>query len=81
MIQPSNDESTESVGIQCPSGQASRKPSARSPQYSDTVDEQEMLLFGGLYATDSGFGGSGNVLHPDDGQVSTFWSSTRVESH
>ncbi|XP_028393962.1 uncharacterized protein LOC114518209 isoform X2 [Dendronephthya gigantea] len=55
-----------SVGIQCTSAQVSRKPSMRSPQYSDVADEQEMLLFGGLNASDSGFGGSSNVLHPDD---------------
>lgn len=38
----------------------------RSPQYSDIADEQEMLLSGGLNASDSGFGGSSNVLHPDE---------------
>ena len=55
------------MGIQCPSStQVSRKPSTRSPQYSDIADEQEMLLFGGLNASDSGFGGSSNVLHPDE---------------
>jgi hypothetical protein len=43
----------------------------RSPQYSDLADEQEMLLFaaGGLNASDSGFGGSSNVLVPDDASI------------
>ena len=41
----------------------------RSPQYSDIADEQEMILFGGLNASDSGFGGSSNVLHPDDAAI------------
>ena len=58
-----------SVAIQCPSTQVSRKPSMRSPQYSDIADEQEMLLSGGLNASDSGFGGSSNVLHPDEAGI------------
>ena len=58
------------MGIQCPSTQDVRKPSMRSPQYSDLADEQEMLLFGGgLNASDSGFGGSSNVLLPDDAGI------------
>ena len=58
------------MGIQCPSTQDFRKPSMRSPQYSDLADEQEMLLFGGgLNASDSGFGGSSNVLLPDDAGI------------
>ncbi|CAB4030723.1 Hypothetical predicted protein, partial [Paramuricea clavata] len=66
-IMDAQDTLQTSVGIQCPSStQVSRKPSTRSPQYSDIADEQEMLLFGGLNASDSGFGGSSNVLHPDE---------------
>ena len=42
----------------------------RSPQYSDVADEQEMLVSGGLNASDSGFGGSSNnVLHPDEAGI------------
>ena len=57
------------MSIQCPSTQVSRKPSMRSPQYSDIADEQEMILFGGLNASDSGFGGSSNVLDPDNAAI------------
>ncbi len=41
----------------------------RSRQHSDIADEQEMILFGGLNASDSGFGGSSNVLDPDNAAI------------
>lgn len=58
-----------SVGVQCPSAPVSRAPSIRSPLYSEAADEQEALSFGGLNASDSGFGSSNNVLHAEETEL------------